>query len=707
MVPEVLIVGDPQDQASLAERIGKLGYEVGSCAPAEVAERLAGGPAPSAVVVCTADVDPAALMTELRRTPQGAAVPVTLYGRLGGDIRDLADVLDLGADHFLEDPVPDDMLASALEALAGPPAQPSSLDSTPPADEPEHDASTGSFTSWPSRTEIIDEPEPAVVGGRLRSSSDRSGSARANDVVIGQLHRTLDLLDERLRGRDESMGAEERDDVDLASLGLDAVPHVEGDAGEVLDPAESHDRMDMRELRASGSAVHDVHRARRSTSTARLHAAGAVMREHAKISPRESTVLLENADAVGHTEATQTKPVPPWREGDAARVLASDAVHLRPVGHGREPGYEDDGVEPPPTLQDRPRRATPLPVDQRGSLAVIEVPRLVWKLHRGAFSGRVNLVRGRVEKRIWFDAGNIVFARSNLGHDRLIDGLLRRGLLTRAEYDTARRLAAKEPRRAGQLLVEAGFLKTGELHRVLREHLMRIVDSTFPWNEGSWALEASASCSETVLLDASTPLVIASGIRNRMEAPQLWGLLGGPRQHPRLHVEAMARAGGAGALAVELRMSPTEEAWLDELDGKRSLQQLTDDPAVDELELLGLVYLLHVLGLVELVGEPEPEPIAEQDPAAVDRRRIEDRLRVARESDYFELLGLEHDANRLDVRRAHAELSRTFAEDHLEPTTCRSMAAELTELRAALQEASVVLGDDALRSAYLAHLEDA
>lgn len=672
MIPEILIVGDPQHQASLARRIGGLGYDVGSCLPADVDDRLAGGPAPSAVVVCTADADPAVIMARLRSIPQGAAVPVTLYGRLGGEIRDLADVLDLGADHFLEDPVPDDQLVAALEALAGPPARPPAGEALARADAAQQDAATGGFESWPARTEVIDEPERALDGAAVRTVAEPGGGGPSGDPVIGQLHRTLDLLDERLRGRDVP-SAEERDDVDLAALGLDGVPDVDADAGEVLDPAESHDRMELRDLRAN---------------TRRLQAPTVVPRDTPPIGPRGSTVLLDAGGAVKTPKSPQPRPDPPWRVGNEG-ALAIDRT---------EP--------PPPTVKDHPRRMAPLPVDDEGSLSVIEVPRLLWKLHRAAFSGRVSLVRGRIDKHIWFERGNIVFARSNLGHDRLIDGLLRRGLLTRGQYDAARRLAAKEPRRAGQLLVEAGFLKPGELHRVLREHLMRIVDSTFPWNEGTWSLEANVDCRETVLLDASTALVVAEGVRSRMETPQLWALLGGPRQHPRLRDEALVRAGGARSLAEELRMSPSEEAWLPKLDGKHSLQGLSDDPVVDELELLGLVYLLHVLELVDLVGEPEPEPEQAHDPAMLDRRRIEGRLRAARTSDYFELLGIGRDATRTDVRRAHAELSRTFSDDGLEVSTRRELAAELSEIRAALDEARAVLGDDALRTAYLAHLEE-
>src|SRR5690606_28094788 len=157
-------------------------------------------------------------------------------------------------------------------------------------------------------------------------------------------------------------------------------------------------------------------------------------------------------------------------------------------------------------------------------------------------------------------------ARSNVGQDRLIDGLLRRGVLTRGQYDTARRLAAKEPRRAGQLLVEAGFLKPSELHGILRTHLLRIVDSTFPWTDGTWTLEPDDTTGEPVTLTDSMAVVRIEGIPQRMEARQLHDLVGGPDQYPRLRRESLDE-GGVRALAEHLRLDASEEAWLSRLDG--------------------------------------------------------------------------------------------------------------------------------------------
>jgi hypothetical protein len=514
----------------------------------------------------------------------------------------------------------------------------------------------------PQRTEII-AAEPSFASLHGASSSDRSASRPHADPTIGQLHRTLDMLEERLRARAPESG-DSADDMDLSMLGLDAVPDVDEAAGEILDPADSALRLELgRRVRTNSIDLQNNLRA----------------------GPREPTLLLEGGGQSAGAVHSQSDASGSWRD-----------VSSSPVGF-------DEVLDPSLPLHDRPRRSAPLPVDRNGRLDRIEVPRLLWKLHRAHFDGRLTLRRGRVEKRIWFDGGNIVFARSNVGHDRLIDGLMRRGLLSRRQYEAARRLAAKEPRRAGRLLVEAGFLRGTELPRAIREHLLRIVDSTLPWNEGSWELTPGETCDESVLLDQPTPLLLAEGIRHRMEAPQLWALLGGPRQHASLRQRVAT--GREAELAESLLMPRSEEALLGLLDGKVDLGTLAKQPGVDELELLGLVYSLHVLELVDLVGEATPEPMHATDPVVLDRERIDDRLRLCRECDYFEVLGLPRDATRADVRRAYAELVGTFADESLEPSTREAMGRELDEIRAALGEARRILSDDDLRGAYLAHLE--
>jgi DNA-binding response OmpR family regulator len=623
VAPEVLIVGDASRRAELLARISGLGYAASVCTRGALEQRIAKADPPGAVLVCTEDVDARALMASLRGTRRGSGVPVTLYGPVPGRTGDLADVLDLGADHFLEAPATDEALAAALELLLGPAGR-------PPAGSGGVAGLTGSITS-------------AHAGGREPGDTD---------AVLGQLHRTLDLLEARLRERE---GSGDADELDLDALGVHALPEM-GDADTQSGPTP-------------GSLSLPLSTGERSTPTP---PAGA------RRDPTERLGHQPEGHANHQPEARAAEPDPRRLEVTASRPVIAD---------------------------DRPRRHAPLPIEDRGSLDRLEVPRLLWALHRARYTGALSLEHGRVDKRMWFHDGDIVLVRSNVGHDRLLDGLLRRGLLARDQYEVARQLAAKEPGRTGALLVEAGLLKATELPRVLRDHLVGIIDSTFPWTDGRWTLAPGEEPDEVLLADTPVSLVVAEGVRHRMESAQLVGLLGGLEQRPRFRGEAVG-FGGPHELAEHLRLSPSEEAWLPRLDGTATLREILARPDTDELELLALCYVLHVLEHLEL-GAELPVAAANADPVALDVARIRDRLQLAREDDYFASLGLPRDAARLDVRRAHAELHRTFADAHLEPSVRTQLRAELEELRDLLDEARDVLVDEGLRSAYLAHLEDA
>lgn len=682
MSAEVLIVGNPVGRQLLLQQVRALGYAA-DVAPASSIPAVLEVTVPRVIVVCLDDVDPPAFMAALRRAHRGAAIPVTLCGRLVDSGFDLADVLDLGADHFLEEPVLDDALLAALEALAGPPlpsagglslAPPLSI-AAPLLGVPDDEPRSG---TWPTQTEVLDEPS-------ARAPASRDGVGAAGEMS-GQMQRALGILDARRRSPEELDAAigESADDLNLAELGLEDVsdaalrgPSVRGlDADPAIDPAidpgESQDRLEVAELRVLSPLV--------GFTSERPH--------RASHGHRETTVLLEDSSPLSPRVVTSPRIATP--EVSTAEVV--------------EPSVPVVGVTG--DYPERPRRRVPLPLEHAGDLAALEVPRLLSRLHRAAYTGKLTLVSGRVEKTVWFDDGAIVFARSSAGHDRLLDALLRSGMLTRSQYEEARRLTEAEGRRAGQVLVEAGFLKQAEMLDALQHHLARIVDSTLPWRDGTWALEPDVHCAEAIQLTTPTAVLLVEGIRQRMEPARLLGLVGGPGTHPRLRDGAAERTASVHDVAAGLQLLPGEEAWLPHFDGRSSLGELLARPGADEAELLVVVYALHVLELLELPGEPLPAPRVVDDPVAIDRERVRARLVLAREADYFALLGLPRDATRSDVRVAWADLDRTFGETRLETSTRIELAAELTELRAALAEARDVLSHDLLRNAYLAQLED-
>ncbi len=712
MTVEILIVGDPDARSELADTVAEIGYRVSACPPRELNRRVRSSTPPTAILACMGDLDPDVLLAGLRRTRAGASIPVLLYGRLGGKLRDLADVLDIGADHFLEAPSDRGALSEALEQYAGAPTPRVSARADR---EPEGDsqASTRAFGA----REVV-ERRGAARGSR--KPSERGG--------LGKIHRTLDRLEARLRDRD---GHES--DHELAGLGLEDIPDVDPqdgsdvalvtDLGRHLEPSGEFD------LGSGDSGIRTRDWARPQSE--------APIRTGREREGRSAVLLGRRPGRVEQVERgdpnTRREPWPSGeRRAEVARGGEARARSRSALGPARssEPGEARDQArdQTRDRVQTRERgsaapRSLHVDTHERASGRLgpdVEVPALLWQLHEQRFTGTLRLSRQRVEKQLWLSEGELVFARSTATRDRLVDGLLRRGVLTRPQYETARRLASKEPRRVGELLVDAGFLKPRELEVLLRDHLARVVDSTFDWREGSWVSEPGVRTDEPVLLDQGMPAVLLDGVRYRLDAGELEDRLtrragpGGivpklrlaplPPKQGRLEVELhQARNERAAELGERFRLLPEEEAWLGRLDGRRGVLALVAEGA-DRQALLALLYVLELGGFVGLCDEPELE--GERDPAGLDSERILERLRLAREADYFELLGVGRDASRGELRQAYIGLEATFAERALERDSRRRHARELRELRAALMEARDILVDEAMRSAYLAHLGD-
>ncbi len=195
MGPEILIVGDRTQRGTLIPRVQDLGYIVTPVRERELTERVGASPAPAAVLVCLGEADVTALVDAARRGRDD--VPVILYGNLGGELRDLADVLELGADHFLEAGAADAELASVLAELAGPGA-PVDVGGDGPAEA----------SANPVRSLTMD---PAALPAR------------------SQLQHSLEILAARLQAQEPVDG--EGDGLDLESLGIQSVPDVDGELG--------------------------------------------------------------------------------------------------------------------------------------------------------------------------------------------------------------------------------------------------------------------------------------------------------------------------------------------------------------------------------------------------------------------------------------------------------------------------------------------
>ena len=316
---------------------------------------------------------------------------------------------------------------------------------------------------------------------------------------------------------------------------------------------------------------------------------------------------------------------------------------------------------------------------------------LLARLRRERFSGCVQAIAdGGPARRLWWSEGQVIGGASASAAESVLGRLSARGLLDAGHLELVHRWSTGDPRRDVERLAQAGWIKPQEAQEALREPVRRIVERIAESGAVVWALHPGARPTVAVELGVPLAALIAGGVRGGASRGSL---------HAAVPDELRPRLAFAGpeALAAELRW-PGAAAIAGRFDGRTSVGALVAAAVADEDEIRGLV---RVLGLLGHLAPPVED--AEASLVALDRRRVRERLRLARETDYFALLGLPREATRAEVLRAHADLSATFGEA-LEPASRVELAEELEELRAALDEAREVLTDEALHSAYLAQL---
>ena len=713
--PEILIVGDRSQRGTLIPRVQDLGYIVTPVRERELSGRVGASPAPAAVLVCLGDADAAALVDAARRGRDD--VPVILYGSLGGELRDLADVLELGADHFLEASASDAELASVLAELAGPGAP----------GEAGVDGLTDASAN-PVRSLTMDPPGVGPVRSPLQHSLEvLAARLQAQEPVDGD-GLDLELLGlERVPDVDGELGAPELADIEQ-------VAHLEGRDPEAPPRPETTQRLSPprggmrravrepdprpaarqagREDRSSGTepgrraaVLEDRSRVREAgEGTARLRAP-----LRPELGPRLAAVREETtARVAGRADLGETTARVAARAdlGEATgRVLVRTDVVVREHAHGagvvarehahgagvvvREHAHGASGARREAT-QPRPEPRALLRAERLGGAEVLQ---RLWQMHVQRGSGRllVGFVGGAI-KQVWWRRGVPVYAASSAAEDGLLARLQARGLIGRGQLQASARLADEDLQASARRLVEAGLLKPREQAEVVRDAALRIVESLCSDAAERWLLDAEPSPGD-VGRDANVLGLLASGARLGLSLERL-------REDMPESTCLCVQVEDIERLAAQLDW-PEAAQWLGLLDGGRSLGQLVEEDGLDERELWAAAQVLWAAGLAQPV-----EVDLDAALVVIDRRRIEERLALAGSSDYFALLGVARDAGRAAVLRAHADLRETFAEERLEPRSREELADELAALRVALDEAREVLLDEALRAAYLAHLGD-
>jgi hypothetical protein len=148
-----------------------------------------------------------------------------------------------------------------------------------------------------------------------------------------------------------------------------------------------------------------------------------------------------------------------------------------------------------------------------GDLSSVTLADVVSLLNLSKKTGVLRCSRGADSRSVFWEQGEIVFARSNSVRDNLGCFLVRRGLITEEQNaESARRIDPET--RHGKVLVRLGYLTTEQLWWAVKNQVLEIVYDLFHWGTGYFEfVEGPIEAREKITLAVPTTKIVMEGIR--------------------------------------------------------------------------------------------------------------------------------------------------------------------------------------------------
>ena len=309
---------------------------------------------------------------------------------------------------------------------------------------------------------------------------------------------------------------------------------------------------------------------------------------------------------------------------------------------------------------------------------------------------------GRGLRRVVLRDGDFIAAGSSLDDESLVAYLVSRGDLS---PDLARRFGGKLPpfgRHAGAALVANGHLAQDRLWEILRGHaewlIARMIESTGACEEEDEA--PGRLKNEPGVFGGSTGAeVLIEIVRRAIPPTTALARLGG----------RFARiAGGASyKLLGECALPARDVEIVDRARGATTGEAMDLSRSPDFAPVLLALVALSVLSTMPAAADAaEPSQVV-ADPLDEEalRARVNARLALVEEADYFSLLGLASAATPYEIRRAYLELRRTFEPTRALTAATADLLPKVETILSVLDEAYEILRDPIRRERYRRAIE--
>ena len=370
-----------------------------------------------------------------------------------------------------------------------------------------------------------------------------------------------------------------------------------------------------------------------------------------------------------------------------------------------------------------------------GTLRDERLPKILTYLQRKKKTGVLVINRNDQNRSIFLKEGDIVFAASKYQDDWLGEMLLKEGRISLSQYEAASEVCREAKKRFGAVLVEQEVVAPKELFSAVTRQVKAIVTSLFTWIDGQYHFEEHPLQSDEVItLKMSTGNLILDGIRRMGDFTRLRNLL--PPMNMVLHMTTDPMI-----LFQDIRLSDSERNVLVLVNGRNAISDIFEAAGQSSFETLKLLHFFLEIGLVEVpeaetasahkipvnretapreaVSREASSNVSDSSPPASDlsdeaseeifqgvqqekqedveksrdqifrkdeeaihvtQKKIREAYEALATQDHYQVLGLDRDSSRGDIKKAYFRLAKEYHPDRHLQTGMGDLTADLEAL---------------------------
>jgi curved DNA-binding protein CbpA len=361
-----------------------------------------------------------------------------------------------------------------------------------------------------------------------------------------------------------------------------------------------------------------------------------------------------------------------------------------------------------------------------GQLQKHPLAELVREISSESLSGVVRLARERAKAVVYFGAGELVYAASNLRAYRFAECARRWSLLTEAQLASVGETTSDLE--ASAALVASGALSREALDDLTTRQVSELLCHTLLWTEGQWEFDPRVRLAGEFRASVNIKSLMVESAR-RLPPHYVAARLANHQEMLRPETQ----------VPDDINLLPAEAFVLSRVDAPLSVRDLVIVSGLPEGEALRAAYTLALGGFLRrehwpqaLTDEeksrahalesaqakpaqtPEPEPKVEtkettppppQAPAPEEKRAEEVRPeelfeRLKRATNHYQILGVVRTASAADIKRAYHGLAKRFHPDRFRREADAALLARIESGFAQIAQAYETLKDSSSRATY-------